>query len=434
MRIKIPYMTTTPMQDLKLTLALTPLWWILGIYFIIYHFVVFMAMSKLMLVKNRRDRGIGVPTSCKWLMALLIIFLLSILLNSFENDLQRILSALNTFSLYAVGFFVIVIFYNCATYDDIVDFMKISLYLALLGGGLGLFFLGFWLLGYRKLDYTTLMGLLAPPLNDITYFKFLLKITLTDTDWFLNMVLPRIPVFTSIKTVSGGQMLVLIPLFMGYMAINRVKIYYRLLLLCIPLSVLALSLARTSIFAMIVVSGLILFGSTKLSRNKSIVAFIALFAIPIAFILKDFFTDFLRLFLEARPRSTAGRLELYKDAIDYTIGKNPVFGIGIKVKEGYTHVLGSHSIYMSFFIITGLLGVFSFVMFQIEMLFLILKRFYRSFDAHRKMCLYFGASFIGLSLWVFTDTLDASPHLIFLYSLVIGGLTSIEKISESRGK
>src|SRR3972149_8211151 len=160
MRIKIPYLTTTPMQDLKFTLALTPLWWVLGLYFVVYHFAVLLSMAKLVILRNKFGRRIAIPALSKWLIVFLCVFLLSIFINSFENESMRTFAALNNFSVWLVGFLLIVVLYNSAEYKDIVDFMRIAAYLSMAGGVMVLFFLFLWVNGYQHVRDTRLAGIL----------------------------------------------------------------------------------------------------------------------------------------------------------------------------------------------------------------------------------------------------------------------------------
>ena len=152
--------------------------------------------------------------------------------------------------------------------------------------------------------------------------------------------------------------------------------------------------------------------------------------IPISIIARDYVLEFVDIVFEARAASTHGRLRLYQEAVDIALERNPVIGIGIKVKDEFIKQrIGSHSTYMALFLMTGVVGVFCFLMFQFSIIMKWLKSRYRFTSKHRIIWLCFGASFLGLSLWRFTDTLDAVPYIAFLYFLVTGVLISLERIS-----
>ncbi len=434
MRIRIPYLHTSPMQDLKITLALTPLWWVLGLYFVIYHFAAFLGMTKLLLSHAGKGMRIHVPSRSRWLLVFLAVYLLSLLLNAPLNSAQRTFASVNNYLVYLSGFFVILIIYNAAERQDVLDLMKIGSRLAVLGGIIVLGSLALWYLGYQRLSFSSLVSRLMPFLNDYPYFNVLLKVTLTDTDWFLNRGMPRIPVFTSVMTASGGQVLALLPMLATASMINRGWSVRQSLLLLLPMSIAVLSLARTPLLALIIVCAIMLLRGLQGRGWLLFLLMTFLIAVPTIAIFWSFFAGTAEAIVGARIASTRTRIALYQDAIKYALDHNPVYGIGIKVREGYTtRALGSHSSVIAFFITTGMMGVMSYVLFQMDLI--------RSWWARRRafsgddrtIWTNSGAAFIGFSLWMLTDTLDAVPYISTLYFLIAGILLSWEKILSTGG-
>ena len=429
MRIRLPYLQTSPMQDLKFTMAMTPLWWVLGLYFMIYHFAAFLSMTKLLVGGSMRRRGIGIPLRMRWFIAFLSVYIMSILLNAFENSPQRTFASLNNYLIYLSGFFVVVVFYNSADRDDILNILRIGRGLAIAAGVIVLISLALWIVGYHRLSFKTPVATALPFLDNYPYFAVILNVVLVDSDWFFSRSMPRIPVFTSVMTASGGQVLALLPMLVTASAILRTGRFSRLLTYFLSVAVILLSLARTPILALVISIGIMASLSMRTRRRVLFVLLVLLIAVPAVVLLWSFFTGVVDAVLSSRLASTRTRIELYQDAIKYTLEHNPVYGIGIKVREGFTtRALGSHSTYIALFITTGLLGVASYVLFQVDILRLWWTRRARFSGEDRMIWTNIGAAFIGFSLWLLTDTIDAVPYISSLYFILIGILVSWERV------
>jgi hypothetical protein len=135
----------------------------------------------------------------------------------------------------------------------------------------------------------------------------------------------------------------------------------------IALLAVALTASRAMTLAFVVSALLVMIPSfggrarPALLVNASLrLSLLVLLALAAYFVLLE---NALSVFHDARPSSSATRLDSYRVAVDWVLQENLLFGLGIKPLDGsITHIpIGSHSTFVSMFTKGGLLSLSAFV-------------------------------------------------------------------------
>lgn len=417
MKLKVPFLNTSAATDLLLGFMLTPLWWVTGFNIFCYHLIAFWAFSKMIMSIMKNNESLKIPKPFFVFFIFLLSYLLSILLNISIRLSQRIFASLNNYTTIIMAFFIMAAAVNTAGRPFLKLLVKWGSRLCIFTAIIGFLILLFWLKGYKNLQVPTLLYRFLPSLIEYPYFFMLLKITGTVPDEF-KLDLPRLTIYSSVATSTGGLMLGLIPLMIARFQLKkRIGVFFSLCL-TLALLVLVFTIARAAIFAFIAAFIIV----TLLSKGgKTAFVFISSMMLLItsgaAYRLFDWIFN-------VRKASTTGRMNLYEEALRILFEENPLFGVGVRMRDGFTMMaIGSHSLYIEIVFVAGLVGLSLFLLFQ----FLVLKYWFDQRKILRNepekiIWKYLGMAYIGMSIWLVTDTLFGPPFTPYLYFLIISAV------------
>jgi hypothetical protein len=398
---------------LTVSLLLTPVWWLLGINIFIYHLVGSLVLIQLLGITMRRHLNLFISTPGIIFCLFLVAYLGSILINAGNNPPQRVFASLNNYFVLIMGALVMFEVYN--TREKILyEFCKVCAWLCFMTGVFALISISLWLKGHSELESLSLLGRIMPSLVEYPYFKELLNIRITSTDW-LQVALPRVALYSEVHTAIGGFMLMIIPPMVAYFKLRRSKflVWVILVLALVPL---IFSLSRTVLCALIAGFLIVRF------LERGMKWYYILILLILVLIGMNFLYEWAEWLLRLRNQSTINRMEIYEEAIRIVWETNIFMGIGIRVRSAYFMMaIGSHSTYVGLLLITGLLGVSLFVLFQGS----VLWNWYRQIQwlrdqRNKTVWRYLGISLIASNLWLFTDSLDALPFIAFTYFIIVG--------------
>lgn len=431
MRIVIPFINTRVETDIALVLIFMPLWWVSGLGVFIYHLAAFWVFVKQLAICIQRDKLLRIPKVFLCFFIFLISYLISILVNAPQNPVQRVFASLNNFSMLVMGGFLLLTVYNADASHFFQNLFKACRWSSIVAGFLGVSFLVLWLLGYKSLEFPTLICRWAPSLLDYPYFNMMLLMTTTMSDWLAGIEIPRITLYSIVPTATGGLMLILTPMMMAYYEHQPgKKVEYGAVFL-LSILVLSFSLSRAAIYGFLSAFLLV----TILEKGKKIVfAFICFAAALMASGIAHKTIDWI---LDVRKPSTVGRFELYEEAFRIVMDQNPLFGVGIRIREDFTFMaIGSHALYIEIMFVAGFVGLTLLLLFQaFVMLHWHSQKNFLKQRSEKIIWKYLGLGLFGLNIWLVTDTLLALPFIPFGYFLITGGIFLLGRtLKESRLK
>jgi hypothetical protein len=166
-------------------------------------------------------------------------------------------------------------------------------------------------------------------------------------------------------------------------------------------------------------------------RNKLVLSLVLL---SLVFFLSGEIYDGLAWLLRLRYESTIGRLSLYSDALKIVFENNPLIGVGVRPRNEFTLMaIGSHSTYVGLLLVTGILGLSLFVIFQwVTLMIWFRQRLSCQDETDRTIWKYLGTSYIGATIWFLTDTLDTLPFIAYVYFFVAGCILSFNEKLERK--
>lgn len=424
MKFILPYITTNLEKKLFITFLLTPIWWVLGLNIYIYQFIVFLSFPNLLLAASQKGYVLKIPLSIKWFFLFLVLYLSSILLNYSEQDTQRVFASFNNFSLFLMGLGLMVIFFNCHTKGGIINLLKISKNLTIISGSIAIFFITIYFYGQKRFEFCSFTGKMFPSLLEYPFFYNLLLIKGAVPDWPLKNIL-RIGIYSLVNTATGGFMLAILPMTIAYYKLKSTNTIIKkgicIIVLFIGMVPLIASFSRMAIFSLILAS----FFVFLIGKNRKLIYI--LIVIVVLFFAFQYLYDALIWLLHFRETSTNIRTEIYKESIKFVFEINPILGIGVKPREHFTmRALGSHSTYVGLLVVSGIFGLVAFIAFQFS-IFICWYRLKKRILTNNQMIIwkYLGISFISMTLWLLTDSLDALPFITYAYFIIIGGIFSL---------
>ena len=424
MKIRIPYLNSLPEKDLLLTFLLTPLWWVLGFNIFVYQLVTYVAFVKLMAVLLESNRSLKIPVPALWFGLFLLSFASSIIINIPNYPIERIFSSANHWLIFIMGFLLTLIVYHLDSRQMFLEFSRICWILCGVTGFSAIAFLSLWFLGYKNVEFPSLVGLVAPSLNEYPFFSLFTIVRLISSDW-LSVELPRLSVYSAVQTATGGFLIMILPLGIAYLRLKNKNIWVRLPVLAASSIALFFSLSRTAICAFFAAASFVWFLE---KRNKMSFSLIALM---LTFFTSGKIYEGLIWLLNLRLESTIGRLEIYSDALKILREENPIMGVGVRPRNEFTMMaVGSHSTYLGILLVAGFLGLILFTLFQFTIFSSWLKQ--KSFmkdQEQRTAWRYLGISFIGSAIWFLTDTLDTLPFVAYTYFLIVASILSLGRSS-----
>jgi len=419
-RIKIPFIETSPGEDLNIAFLLTPLWWVLGLNIFIYQFITFWVLIKLFLYKSREGSQLKCNMISVFYLLFLISYLLSVLLNLPGNDFRRTLASLNNFLILAMGFNIFLVYDNMQLSEyklALQNFLKVAWKIGLISAIFFFLSLLLWVIGKRDIETASLLGQIMPKLLEIPYSRALLKIIIAESDPLLYWELPRITIYNNVNTFAGGFALMITPLVIAAAKLKNNKLRLIDYLIIVLLLGLVISSFSRTIFFVLFFSFYFIKG---LSSKRKILYIIAFIFIIICII--PYLNNIFEIIDALRPGSAATRTEIYKEAAHITLSENPFLGVGVKPRESEaaTVIVGSHSQIMAVFLVAGMVGTFIYLLYQLSVFFhlLILRINIKnslSYDLWKCFCF----AFVSSSLWFLTDNLDSIPVIAFLYFMIV---------------
>ncbi|MBI3316517.1 MAG: O-antigen ligase family protein [Candidatus Omnitrophica bacterium] len=414
MRFQFPLMNQEPEKDLARVLLLTPLWWALGFNFFIYHTVVFFLALRLMLISSRSGT-LRVPFPLFPLFLFLLGYILSILINIPYRPSQRIFASLNNLSQAFLGAVLMLAVFQMKGEVLLSELLSACRLLTVFTFLLAVISLLLWFAGFDNLWIEPLLLRVFPSLMEYPYFYSLMIMKITMTEWVMSEM-PRLSLYAGAPTATGGLMVMILPLTIASYRLKqsgKIQGFLGLLMLHFPL---LFSQARSAICGWLAALMLVAF----VSRQKKIIWGLAL--LWGGFFLSDFLYRSLEWVVNLRQSSNVGRLRLYEEAWQIVKGENPVFGLGVRLRDEFTVMaLGTHAFYMELIFVTGFFGLACFVIFQLAMAiewFRQQKWLVTSPEEILWQCL--GLGYWASNLWLMTDSIIAYPHIAYIYFLMSG--------------
>jgi len=434
---RIPFIRTDAMEDLFFIVLLIPLWWILGVKFLIFHVLTAAILIKWFFRSKQAGASRNIPPEVYPLAFFVGLYGLSLAVNSGNIPFSRIIASLNNLSFWFLGLALMFIVFNAVNRKNILTFLRSFPVFGVMTSFFVLPAFIFGLFTHRvvKLD-SVLLKLLPEKWMAVIYEKALLLksslvLNIVGEDKLFQKPFPRSPGFNIYGTALGLTMIIVIILTLVYFRF-RGKKKWLVPVIVLEAAVLLLSLSRTSILGFLVASGLVFFlayikksALIKVVPILLVVLIVVLIFVPPQKIL-DTVSDF-------RKGSTIWRGKLYEMTIRQAMEK-PVLGHGFKPRiEDFPLPLGSHSTFIGVLYKTGFLGLLAFCLFWI----LVLRKWWiqkKICEEDRLLCSVWGllgTALISGIFWMVTEDLDAPPLAAFLYFIVIGLSLSINKLKTS---
>lgn len=417
---------------LKYGILCIPLFWFLGINFVIFHLIVLLMLLSLLARKNVREKLL-IPVVTFPLVMFILTYIFSIIINLGEIPFVRLLATLYNLSFWVEGFILIIVIYNTFIKEkDVKQIAKSFMFLGTICGILSIVGILFWLSGHRSV-------VVAPPvyrflpsglLNSAPLIRLSLICELVGSNWTGFGILPRGSLFFVYPTALGMVMVITIPMTIYYFRAKS-KLSKAFMPVAFQITALLFSLSRIAVIGLLF--SLILVYFILHIRKFSFLLTIHLGILLIISVLV-FIPTLPKRSLNAvgafRKGSTTTRLSLYKDTIERAL-KRPVLGYGFKPREaGMAIPIASHSAFVGSFYKTGIIGFMFLLMFWV-MVYRTWQKQLRKIKDKSLRCLWccLGVAFITGIIWQFTEDLDAPPIVAFLYFLVVAFIVSFRKIN-----
>ena len=427
MTVKIPYFNSRLENDILFMFLLTPFWWVSGLSVFIFQAVSLALFLKFLMILLYSNQSIKIPKPASWFFLFLVFYILSILVNAGIRPPQRIFASINNYTFLVMGMILMLMIYQCDAEFFFENYCNVCRILCAVSGVLGLFFLANWLWGNREADTTAWLGSRMPALMESPFFYNLMHLKGTVDEESLGTVVPRLALYTSAPTSTGGFMLLIIPMMMAYYALHpKKKIEYGFVLF-LSLTALVFSMTRAAIYGLVL--GWVLVRILE-GGKKQMAASLLLFALTF-----NYLSQATQWLWEMRKSSNAGRIEVVEDAIRIVSEQNIWMGVGIHMREGFVfRAIGTHALYVEILFVSGLLGLAAFILFQASLFYCWYAQKTRLEDPLEKILWRFlGMTLISVNVWIFTDSLTAVPYTPYGYFLMAGGIFLLDRALRTGG-
>jgi len=417
---------TSPIaRDLSLLLLLTPIWWLLGVRFIVFHLLVFFLFIKTIMVLAKNNQHLFIPLELIFLLIFIVVYIIS-LLSIHEVPLERVVASIYNLSFWIMGFLLILIIYNqIIDRENIIAILKSCRSFGVITS---LFVIGSFIysiiMAKYHLRFKSLLGYFFP----IDLFKGKAPLIadslcplIVDKDWIYQKLIPRPFGFNAYPTALGATMIILISLTQAYYAGNP-KAKFKKVIISLELISLILSFTRIAILGLFL--GWLIVAIISKIKNRNTLLVLTIFVVLLTVILISIPLDKISYyFYSFRPGSTQTRLSIYKLTVNF-LSDHFLFGHGYKPRpKDFNFPIASHSTYLSVLYRTGVAGFLALCLFFGFIFFKWLKIKDRLNDDFLKnLWYYFGISLIGSLIWLLTEDLDAPPiaaYLFFMASALI---------------
>ncbi|UCC38816.1 MAG: O-antigen ligase family protein [Candidatus Aminicenantes bacterium] len=433
----IPFVTTSITEDICLAILLIPLWWVLGIKFLVFHLIALLTFIKLLAQRQKTPEKFIFPAEVFFLLGYIALYSLSLLINFKNISTWRFFASLNNLSFWVMGLLIVFVITNSIKREDILSFLRSFRNFGIITSVFSLSTLLLSIILHKFIQLQTpLCWLLPDGLREKIIEKApLLWLSIrpniiTATHIFKKRKIPRPEGFNNWATGLAMTMLFAIVLTIAYYKIKKKKKGFTIILTLEFLTLFA-SMTRNPIMGLLfawitvyIIKNIKKSLSLKILTPALILLVIAILLIPHN-IIKDTIVD-------VRLKPTIWRYELYKMTLTQAIEK-PILGYGFKPrKEQYPDPIGSHSTYIGVIYKTGFLGFLVFMLFWI----ILLKRWLAQMnplsedETLKHAWFYSGIALFGGFIYMITQDLDAPPVVAFLFFVIIGVIISLGKLKK----
>lgn len=350
-------MKISALRVLTTTFMLTPLWWVLGTGFFVFHIAALLAAVAAPQALRPRD-------AFQYLLLTLISLLgLSMMMSAASGaaDLSRVVAALNNISILLNGY----IFYsflnhsfrtNTGALDNLFNALgKVGLFSVVIG--VPCVYLLFFR-GVDSLSFPTLFGIMTPPQDNL--LGLYQKSWLIDVDWFAESSIPRLTILSTNATSSAALIAFASYFFLASLNRGRRALSYAFIfaLLC----TMAATLTRGAILGVVI--GLAIYFVLSLRKNRKLIVAGSVLSAVIGL---TFAAPVLEAINSARQASSDTRFAIYEMSLAVTLKEGPLIGLGVKPRLDQTAIpIGSHSTILSLLVRGGLIGAaLSFTLFLV---------------------------------------------------------------------
>lgn len=327
---------------------LTPLWWVLGAGFFIFHaLAILLAFRYPARLRPNNFFQYGI-------VGLIFVLTVSLFYNSAAHqvDLVRIVAAANNVSILCVGYILFSYFQHEFTLQsgseiNVAKSVGAVSALSILVGSSVLYLV---LVGrIETITFPTAFGLLTPRLDNLLGLYQIASVI--SIDWFAETSTPRLTIFSTNATSSAALIAI-----SGFICLSLIAARFRLLA-ALFIAALLLTIAATLTRGALVgaLAGTAMFAVLTMSSRMKIA--LSVFT-PLAVAAFFYFAPAaFEKMNSAREASSNTRMTTYRASVEITLSNNPVIGIGVKPKdESLIIPIGSHSTVISTLVRGGLVG------------------------------------------------------------------------------
>ena len=418
--MRVPYVNTTVAEDIRTTLYLVPLWWLLGLGLIIFHAVSLLIFFKVAAGRTARGRRLRLPGLALWLVPFLLLYGLSISLNAGAFGQLRVLAGVYNLSYWIMGLLLMISLYNALEVDDLSTFARPLAFVLATAGGLSILALLLWIFGAHSVRLPTPFQALLPETLREPLAVWSTQMSILVQDWFSGTAWPRTSVYSPYPTALAAVVVMSVPMLLWVRrnsARSGSRAWYTV---AVSLGCFALLMtwSRSSVAALML--GLML--HFVVVRRMAVVAVLA--GLLATVLVLPFISEFMAWVGALRAGSTETRFDLYEYTARFVLERSPLLGLGIKPRISDFYIpVGSHSMYVGMLLKSGLLGLFAFLTWLlaifvswVTVLRYPLNRMGRSYSAA------LGASIFALVFWMLFEDLDAPQLVAFVYFIQVGCL------------
>jgi len=436
MKRPVPFVSTSVLQDLALGVVLIPLWYVLGVRLFVFHILALLVFIKTILRRQADREKPSLPAENLFLLAFILVYGLSFLLNFRNMPMVRALASLNNLSFWVTGFCLIFAVYNAFPRQDAQPLLRAFRVFGLVSGLFVIFSLSSWILSHKYWKAESLLLMLAPEKavttlqsSGATLLQSSLTLRFVRKDKLFGREFPRPNGFDIYGNSLGVVMIYLLMMTLAYGRIMRERKGLAVFLILEGLAFL-LSLSRIAMLALPAAVVLVILCRKKIPPLKIVGGLAAALLIVLVLVSPR---QIIRAASEFRKDSTTSRGELYRITLSEAL-KKPVLGHGFKpLVEDSPMPIGSHSTYIGVLYRTGFLGFLIFGAFWLA----VLRTWWRQRprlavnETLRHLWTFGGVAFLSGLIWMFAEDLDAQPIGSFLYFIIIGLIISLEKAGKA---
>lgn len=401
-----------------------PLWWILGLNLAIYHAFAVLLFLFYLYAEGREREGFRFSGSALFLSLVSVTYFFTIVIHAVAGPSSRVVAAFYNLSFWIMGVMLSLVMAYIFTPASISFFMRVFSVLAWMTGLLALAMFLVSLTGVRELVFPTPLYGLSSLVGKRTLAENSLLIKPLFWDWFASLSRPRFNVFSPYPNAASGVIMILLMMILTRAAIEK-RLFSIPFLLLFGMNMLALimTLSRIAILALLFSLVIVFLLEKRKSYLWIVLVTIGLLATA------PWLVKTMDYFLDLRPGSIEGRLELYRYSLEQLEGVDWLLGIGLKARNESVYPLASHSTYLSLLCKSGLVGTTLFILFQV----LLILRWFRLKPLavrQRQTFLFWrglGWVFLGMAVWMTAEDIDAPQLLAFVYFSLVGTFEGFRK-------